>query len=264
MIPPMRAIVAAAVALLVGQAPAKPAFDAASIKPSATPASAPSFIGPSGERVVARNVTLRQLIRFAYRNANGGVLLNGQMIDIPRWGESDVFDVQATAGAGVPVTDRLLRTMTQTLLEDRFQLRVHREMRELPVYDLIVGKGGLRMTPASDQTPPDDRGKYRVTARPSPSGAIAVTFSGVAIGVPALIGNVQQYLDRPLLDSTRLDGVYDVRLEFALPQQRSVDDDSGAASIFTAVQEQLGLKLDAVRKPIEVLVIDHADHPTAD
>ena len=101
--------------------------------------------------------------------------------------------------------------------------------------------------------------------KPSPSGAIALAITGTAIAMPALVNILQQYLDRPIVDASGVEGLYDVQLDFGLAQSQPAGaDDAPGVSLFTAIQEQLGLKLDAQRKPIEVLVVDHAERPTSD
>jgi uncharacterized protein (TIGR03435 family) len=257
-----------AASLLTAQSPARPTFDAVSIKPSA--ASGGQWVRPVGDRVVGTDATLRALIQFAYRMADGRSFLNSQIIDTPRWAESDRFNVDAKAGAaGGEVALRQLQLMTQVMLEDRFQLRTRPEMRELPVYDFVESKSGMKMKLASDSTLRDPsaapRGTFKTMGRPSASGGITVIITGSAVTMQAVVAILQQYLDRPIVNSIGAEGLYDVRLEFGLAQsQPATPDDSFGASIFTAVQEQLGLKLDAVKRPVEVLVIDHAEHPTPD
>jgi uncharacterized protein (TIGR03435 family) len=268
-------VAAIAVASLTAQSSSRPSFDAVSIKPSAS--SSGQWVRPVGDRVVAvgdrvvaTDATLRTLIQFAYRTADGRSFLSSQIFDTPRWAETDRFNVDAKAGAaGSEVALRQLQLMTRIMLEDRFQLRTHREMRELPVYDFVVAKGGTKMKPASDSTSQDPsappRGQFKTIGRPSPSGAITVIITGSAVPMSQFVVLLQQYLDRPIVNSTSVEGLYDVRLEFGLAQsQPSTSDESVDASIFTAVQEQLGLKLDAVKRQAEVLVIDHAEHPTPD
>jgi len=261
-------VTAIAVASLAAQSPSRPAFDAVSIKPSVS--SNGGTVRPVGDRVVATETTLRALIQFAYRVPDGRAFLRSQIIDTPRWVETDRFDVEAKAGAaGGEVTPRQLQRMTQTMLEDRFQLRTHREMRELPVYEFVVAKGGMKMKLASDSTPQDPsappRGQFNTRGRPSPSGAITVIITGSAVEMSQFVALLQQYLDRPIVNSSGAEGLYDVRLEFGFAQsQPATSDETIGASIFTAVQEQLGLKLDPVKRPVEVLVIDHAEHPTTD
>ena len=270
-------VLAVAAASLTAQSPRRPTFDAASIKPSAS-SSGFQAVRVVGDRLVAEGATLRALIQFAYQTADARRFLNSQIVDAPRWVESDRFNVEAKAGAiDSDAGERQMRRMTQVMLEDRFQLTTHREQRELPVYDLIVLKSGSRLTRAADQTPTavdgdpvtldpaaPPRGRFKQFGRPSPSGAITLAITGTAVTMTAFISVLQQYIDRPIVNSSGAAGLYDVRLEFALPQSQSATDDAAGVSVFTAVQEQLGLKLDAVKKPVEVLVVDHAEHPTPD
>ena len=264
-----------AVASFIAQA--RPAFDAVSIKPSAS--SGGQSVRSVGDRVVATDATLRALIQFAYESADGRSFLNSQVIDAPRWAEADRFNVQARAAATVgEVTQRQLRMMTQVMLEDRFQLRTRRDRRELPVYDFVVSKSGIKLKPAADQTAPAidgdpitldpaalPRGRFKQMARPSSSGTITLIIMGSAVTMRAVINLLQQYVDRPIVDSSGAAGLYDVRLEFGLAQAQSpTSDEPVGASIFTAVQEQLGLKLDPIKRQVEVLVIERAEHPMAD
>lgn len=145
----------------------------------------------------------------------------------------------------------------QSLLEDRFQLKAHRELRESPVYELIVVKPS-KMKISDDQTsatvPPD--GRIRTLGSPRPSGLVYV-MSGIAVTLSALSTSLQQWAGRRIVDKTNLTGLFDVRLEF-VPEPRSAtgtasDSTPGVqqpasalagVSIFTALQEQLGLKLE--------------------
>jgi uncharacterized protein (TIGR03435 family) len=263
--------------LLAGAQSRRPTFDAASIKPSVSPAANQS-IGPAGDRLVASGTSLRILVQYAYRWDGGRPFLNSQIVGVPDWGLNDRFDVQAKAADGRVVTQGELEAMTQAMLEDRFQLKTHREMRVLPVYSLVVAKGGAKLKRSADQTPPSDderprvfdpsaapRGRFRTIARPSPSGGITIALTGTAIAIPRLLNILQQYLDRPLIDASGVDGLHDVALEFGLAQsQPASTDEATGASLFTAIEEQLGLKIEAQKKSIEVLVVDHAEHPTPD
>ena len=130
----------------------KPSFEAASIKPSMSGQDGGS-VGPRGDRLVATNVPLKALLNFAYAPATG-VLLNSQIVNAPDWAGTDRFDVEAKLDGdarSVPIAQ--IRLALQSLLEDRFQLKAHRENRVLPVYNLVLIKGGPPLS--ADQTPPD-------------------------------------------------------------------------------------------------------------
>lgn len=262
-----------AVASLVAQS--RPSFDAASIKPGDS-LSGFQQVRLVGDRLAATDASLRALVQFAYQTRDGRRFFTSQIVDAPRWVEIDRFDVQAKAGtAGGTIAPRQLQLMTQVMLEDRFHLRIHREMRELPVYDFVASKGGTKLKLAADQTPTAidgdpialdpsaPRGRFKQIGRPSPSGAITLVITGTAVTMTAFINMLQQYVDRPIVNSSGAAGLYDVRLEFGLAPSQSATEEAPGVSVFTAVQEQLGVKLDALKKPIEVLVIDHAERPTA-
>jgi uncharacterized protein (TIGR03435 family) len=151
--------------------------------------------------------------------------------------------------------------MAQALLAERFQLKVHRDTREMPVYVLTVGKNGRKM-----QTLPND-------GRPLTHGAIERVSPGVIRGdnviMAALIRNLSKNVDRPILDKTEIAEPFDLHLEWApdnaaaKPTKTEQPPDDSRPSIFAAIQEQLGLKLTAQKAPVEVLVIDHVEKPSA-
>src|SRR5437016_2968060 len=134
----------------------KPAFEVASIKRSASGQEGGGG-GPRGDRFIVRNVPLRLLVNIAFRPATGQ-LFNQQIIGGPDWSRTDRFDVEAKMGGSFPsISYNQIQLMLQALLEDRFQLKAHREKRELPVYNLVVSKLGVKMRPSPDQIPPDPR-----------------------------------------------------------------------------------------------------------
>jgi uncharacterized protein (TIGR03435 family) len=171
--------------------------------------------------------------------------------------------------------------MLQGLLEDRFQLKIHREIREGSVYELTVAKGGPRLKPGScvsfdpnhlpRQTAPGEAEiNYcgRMTrggddSRRTMDGKGVDLVPTVGLLEPSLTGFLSDALDTTVINKTGLTGAFDFHLEWA--PQRTSDvpaDDSSAPSIFTAVKEQLGLKLESGKGPVEFLVIDHAEKPS--
>jgi len=166
---------------LRAQSPAQAsrAFEVASVK-SHPPGDPVYSIGTAGgDRLVASNVPLRLLVQWAYPLPSGRLFLDSQIFGGPRWIGTDRFDVQGKAEAGArPVPFEQLRLMAQSLLEDRFQLKTHREMRELPVYALVPVKTGAKMKLADDQTPPPHsfafgRGQHH---------AVGICHNNVAVG----------------------------------------------------------------------------------
>jgi uncharacterized protein (TIGR03435 family) len=269
------------------QAPApaasKPRFEAASVKPSAPGAQGQSLRRPPGGQFSASNIPLREIIALAYGVQDFPWRLDG----VPDWAATERFDILAKAAADVPPVrpgspDPIL-LMVRTLLEERFRLTIHAENRELPVYALVLAKPGtLGRDLKKSEVDCDAIQVARLTAEakgvaaPPPvsaDGRPVCGFRGVQ-GGPGAPGGLQaggipmwqlanllpRFVERTVIDRTGLEGYYDWQLLFSPP--RAADQSGG--SIFTALQEQMGLKLDATRAPVEVWVVDRVDRPTPD
>jgi uncharacterized protein (TIGR03435 family) len=279
------AVAVAALPLLSQSQPAqKKSFEVASIKSVNTRGIA-NRISVEGGRFSSPVANAWGLMRWAYRPPEGGPIFYNdyQIIGAPEWMRTDRFSVEARAESEsrqVPVEE--MREMVQSLLEDRFQLRVHQEIRQLPVYELVVSKGGLRMKPSEDQTPPalpqrgergqrgqrgqrgaaQVRGRTYVDIQPISSGFQA-TMTGTGVSIPVLINRIQEGFDRPVVDKTHLEGLFDMKLQFTVPA--GPDGDPTEADIFaallTSIQEQLGLKLESSKGPNSVLVVDAVQKP---
>lgn len=143
--------------------------------------------------------------------------------------------------------------MLQPLLADRFHLKAHIEQREMPVYDLVVAKGGAKLKEAT----PDDVGKAFMGMRQQ--GKMEAVGMQLKNFLPALL---TRETGRPVVDKTGLTGKYDFTLEY-VPASKAATDETGGPSIFTALEEQLGLKLEPARVPMDVLVIDSIEQPAA-
>ena len=258
-------------ALIVAQAPL--AFDVASIKPNTSGEARQGVrFYPPSDRVVVTNLTLRGLIRNAYQ------LQDDEVAGGPSWLDSDHFDIVANSDGNHSPQDKWL--MMRALILERFKLGVHKETRELPVYALVVAKSGTlgpklrHVEPdcSPPRTPPPQGPPDR--NRPNQCGALyagpgTVNFRGVLMTDLARFGLASQ-VGRIVIDRTGLTGRFDLDLEFsptnrlqASPDAADASRDSGP-SIFTALQEQLGLKLQAEKGPVEVLVVDRAEHPVED
>jgi uncharacterized protein (TIGR03435 family) len=250
----------------------KPAFEVAAVKVDPVTEGNASLADQPGGRFVANHITLRRVIQFAYRD-------NQQFIGGPDWVDSDRWNIEAKAPDGtvpprasafsmaVPDTTAL---MMQSLLEDRFKLKVHRETRELPVYELTVAKSGVKVKLSDDQTPPaailGGGGPQR--GGPLPRGGIrlgradleaqAQTMAIFATALGAL------YVDRPVVDKTGLKGLYDIQLQWTPDRGLTATAPTTATgpTIFNALEEQLGLKLEAAKGPLPVLIIDSVQKPT--
>src|SRR5262249_44960362 len=149
-----------------------------------------------------------------------------------------------------------LRQMLQRLLVDRFKLKVHREMREIPVYALVVGKNRSKLKEAAEDG--EATGHLRVVGRNYEITQPKATIDDI---VQWLLTSA--FLDRPVVNHTGITGIYDFRLNYTpdLRSNRDSDPAPSDVSIFTAIEEQLGLKLEAAKEMVEVLIIDHAEKP---
>jgi uncharacterized protein (TIGR03435 family) len=219
---------------LLAQSPG-PTFEVAAIHPSRPGTPQALHYAESGG-LSAAGFTLNDLIRMGWR------VRDFQIIGGPAWVNSKGFDVEAKGDHSA--TDAQLGQMVQSLLADRFKLALHRETRQLPVYALVVAKNGPKISEGT-------------AARPGMTGGPG-QLDAQKISMLILTQTLGRQLDHPVLDRTGLPGRYDFKLEW------SPDESNPAAgpSIFTAVQEQLGLKLETQTGPVEILVIDHAEKPS--
>ena len=262
------AVIALFACTVSGQtAPAAAGFEVASIKPS-DPVGGGSQIGITpGGVFTAKNVTLKALISQAWE------VRDFQISGGPGWLDAEKYDIVAKGGAS-GVSEDEIRKMTedqrnafkarfqlrvQSLLSDRFQLKVHRETKELPVYVLVVGKNGVKFQPSSAGGPGSGLSMRR--------GAAGAEVEGKGTSIASLVKLLSNQVGRTVIDQTGLKGDYDFKMSFSPDMSPPVGDSAVAeatgASIFTAVQEQLGLKLESQRGPVEVLVIDGVQKPSA-
>jgi uncharacterized protein (TIGR03435 family) len=233
--------------LIFGQSVATPpAFEVASVKPNKSGDGAWRF-GTSHADITATNVPLQVLITNAY-----GVR-DHQISGGPSWLNSERYDVVAKQ-SGDDRSPTKTKQMLQTLLADRFQLRLRRETKELPIYALVIGKIGPKLHEA-DANPGAGMtyGKGRIKARRASMEQFAET-----------LGN---QLGRTVVDKTRLHGDFAFDLEWTPDTSQPIGPGTAPAaasgpSIFTAVQEQLGLKLEPQKGSVEILVIDHVERPS--
>jgi uncharacterized protein (TIGR03435 family) len=231
-------------------APAAPPFEIVSVKPTQTggPGGPGPFVQTEPGRVVARG-TLQFLIEYAYAQ-------NGQYIEGgPEWLRSDRFDIDAKQPADAQ-SFATMPTMMRTALADRFKLVVHREVRQVPILLLTVARGGPKLTPAAATDEAQTRG------RPGELVATRIAMAGLASQLSRIVGRLVQ-------DRTGLAGFYNITLRATNDVQgpdrlgrSAVDPD--APSIGTALEEQLGLKLESGRGPVEFLIVDRAERPAAD
>ena len=227
------------------------AFDVASIRPVTTQNSgregnSRSQIESGAGSLTMRNIDLNEMIEWAYKLQHyqlaGQSMLEGQR-----------FDVRAKAGDRV--TDATLRLMLQNLLATRFKLQLHREQKRTSVYELVVAKGGAKLPP--------DKAATLALAYPKESLPRVVDggFLFRNVSLPDFAQQLTELrgIDFPVIDRTGIAGVYDITLKGAAS---ALLDPSGP-SLLTLIQEQLGLKLVSAKDPLEVVVVDHAEEPSA-
>jgi uncharacterized protein (TIGR03435 family) len=220
------------------------------------------MVAQPGGPFIAANVPLRHLIRVAFQ------LQDNQIVGGPGWIDTDRFDIEAKppAASAVPGVEWL--QMLQSLLADRFKLTTHRETRELPVFALVHIRGdgslGSGMRPT---TCPDLEIDFK---QPRPCANIGYSTGFLTLrGAPlnSFTQELARYMDRMVIDRTGLDGRYDIDLKWSpVEQQLGVapvpPTPQDRPAISTALQEQLGLRLESTRAPVEVLVIDRVEPPT--
>jgi uncharacterized protein (TIGR03435 family) len=217
---------------------------------------------PSGGSFSGSGVTLYQYISFAYNfTVYDYQLLKSRL---PAWVLTDRFDIQARS-SGNP-TKAQMRLMMQSLLADRFKLAIHFETREVPVFALVLakpGNTGPQLRPHSDEPPcltssPCDR----FDSLPNPPGQYKIGARNVTMGFIANVLATSE-LGRPVLDQTRLTGNFDFTLEWTpnIPASPDFIPDQSGPSYIEALKEQLGLKLESTRGPVQAPVIDHVERP---
>ena len=261
----------------------QPSFEVASIKPNTSGQRGFSSSDPG--HFFSTGTSLKYLIGYAYRVPDSQILGAEGWIDTAKW------DIQAKIEDGtIPVRTQppdladlfvpdALALMVQSLLKDRFGLRVHRDKKEFPVYELKVHRGGLKIKRAQDQTPigPPEAGilPRALAGGQVPRGVASSSrgrFQGAAIPLAMFINTLSQRLDRTVIDKTGLNGLFDVDLRwtpdvaqdpgsFAGLQSLNQETTSSGSSIFTAVQEQLGLELVSTKGLLDTIVIDSARQP---
>lgn len=236
-----------ALLVLPGRAQPAEAFEVASVKPAKTGVRGYS-IRPLPGRLSVSNATLGMLVAAAYR------VYDFQISGGPKWLNADRYDIEAKAAGDTQPTDSQLMAMFQKLLAERFNLQAHRETKEAPVYALEIGKGGPKFQPSKES---DEPPLFRVYQRRQITAARA-PLSYLVEALSFVVG-------RPVVDKTGLDGKYDYKLEWT-PDETQVRSDESAPqaegnvpSLASAIQEQMGLRLQSQKAPVEIIVIDRAE-----
>ena len=248
----------------------RPSFAVVSIKPNASGASGITFWPKTGGRLIVENNDLANLIGNAY---GVGSL---RLIGLPEWGGSDRFDIDARAD-GNPSKDELM-LMLQTLLADRFKLRVHRETRDLHGYALTPAKGGIKVQAAKEGSCVENdsfhpRAETAEEKEQPHCGNNHVFQRGgrwqwvaTRIDMHSAAGALGAMLRSPVVDRTEFTGKFDVQLDLpgeGMADNRADSVETSETSLFTLLQEKLGVKLDSIKVTTEVVVIDHVERPDA-
>ena len=241
----MRAITTSTLCFCLSAGGFGQSFEVASIKPNPPAVDAPVFKNPdvnpiqiSGNRVILQMIGLKGLVMAAYN------VKEYQVSGGPAWaaGLDSLFDIEAkTAGAAAPPSMAQVRLMLQSLLADRFHLKLRRESKPLPVYSLVVAKGGPKLREASE-------------TQPAP-GMRRGTMEQLAALLSLMV-------DRPVIDRTGLAGIYEYSNGLALLDIGAQDSADAVSRAITAVQDQLGLRLESAKAPLDILVIESAEKPT--
>jgi len=217
--------------------PAPPRFEVASVKPNTTASPNSGGVRTSSGRLTVDNETLKRCIYNAY-----GVGPN-QVVGGPDWLSTDRFNIEAKPEQPVK-DDALLMAMLQTLLADRFKLVVHRETRSIQAYVLEVAKNGPKLEKADESGSSTSNSRGRIVARNSSMDHFAEVLS--------------RQMELPVLNHTALDGLFNLKLEW---NPQITDPNAVGPTVFTALQEQLGLRLRSQKTPVEMIVVDHAEKP---
>jgi uncharacterized protein (TIGR03435 family) len=259
---------------------ASPSFAAATIKPGRNlPGVGIGFL--PGDRFMARDATVKDLIGAAYGLKFGS---DDQIVGGPSWVRSAKFDIEGKAEEPLPAevqkTPNHDRLMLQAMLADRFKLKVHHETRELPVYALIVAKSGAKLTPsvAAATLPGDGPPTYAFGAKlPTPpkgrgmsQGIGDMHAQHVTMGWLAGYLQFQPEIEgRTVIDKTDIAGEFDVTLQWIPEGKETRVADSGLPPasatwppLFVALQEELGLKLESIKGPVDTIVIDSVEMPS--
>ena len=261
----------------IAQNASGPQFEVASIKPAA-PDQRGTFIRDApGGRLNINNMSLKEMIVLAWK------IQPFQISGGPAWFDSDHFDITAKSESS-PKQDDMAR-MLQALLMDRFQLMLHRETKELPIYALVLAKKDGKLGPKLIESKAGSCAQFDPAKPPPPPepgkpptlgcGGMMMgpdRVTAASVGIAELTPVLSRILGRTVADKTGLTGKFDISMEWAPDPSQAVQfapdgprpapRDATGPSIFTALQEQLGLKLESQKGPVEIFVIDRVEKPS--
>jgi uncharacterized protein (TIGR03435 family) len=249
----------------------KPSFEVISIRRN-TSEPRGSSMGPRGDRFRGTGMTLKNLLLYAFRPGEEN-FRREQIIGATGWMETERFDVDAKIGVdSQSIPNTRIREMLQSALEERFQLKAHREVRELPVYNLVLVKGGPKLS--ADQTPPPIRQQFinfpaeGEALNELPRGAarflesrFSTTVTGRSVSMETIVSLLQGSADRMVIDKTNFKGLFDFDLQFAKDAGAAAPPEAAVPFLFSAIQE-LNLKLEPGKERLPVVVVESAQRPT--
>ncbi len=243
-------------------------YDVVSVKPNKT-GGGMIRVNQGSDMYSGTNVMLKMLVRYAY-----DLTTEDQISGLSGPLASEHFDVEAKMDAETVAalkkmskeeSDAARRKMMQAMLADRFRLTAHREQKELAIYDLVIAKGGAKLTAATEAA----SGAKGPDGKPQPKGSMIVQngqLAGEALPIKNLAMFLAQMLHKRVVDKTGLTGTYDMSLKWQpedqAPESHDATGGEQAPSIFTAVQEQLGLKLEPAKGLVDVVVVDRVEMPS--
>jgi uncharacterized protein (TIGR03435 family) len=244
-------------------------FEVASVRPAASNTVGSTIQGLPGGRLNIRNMSLKEIIVVAWR------IQPFQVAGAPAWLDSAHYDISAKSGDGANQSD--LTLMLRALLVDRFHLKFHRETKELPIYSLVIAKKhgelGPGLTESTDRDCTTDPSSRSVVEARKLFGlqcgemaAYGGQIRAVSIPLDRLTPRLSRLMDREVVNKTGLTANFNIHLEWT-PERPQGDalspPEVEGPSIFTAIQDQLGLKLESQKGPVDILVVDHVEKPSA-
>jgi uncharacterized protein (TIGR03435 family) len=206
-----------------------------------------------GYRVSGRQIELRRQTVAAMLMVGYGIHMK-QIADAPKWVESAEWEVKGVPDVPGDPDARQIRSLVQKLLAERFGLKMHTQQREMAVFALTVAKGGAKLKPSQGDANglPDENDREN-------GGESTVVFTNAPLSL--LVTVLDFRMDRPVVDHTGLPGRYDMLLRYTADESRAPADGNAAPGLFTAMEEQLGLKLEPMRSEADAMVIDKVERP---